>query len=69
LTGDNVGTAAVVAGVLRLEAKADLLPDAKLDAIGAYKKEGPIAMVGDGINGAPANALRLLQSSGSRCRD
>jgi Cd2+/Zn2+-exporting ATPase len=56
LTGDNARTAAAIGGALGLEARAELLPDAKLDAIAAYKSEGPIAMVGDGINDAPALA-------------
>ena len=51
------GTAAVIGGALGLEARAELLPDAKLDAIAAYKSEGPIVMVGDGINDAPALAV------------
>lgn len=56
LTGDNARTAAAIGGSLGLEARAELLPDAKLAAIAAYKSEGPIAMVGDGINDAPALA-------------
>jgi Cd2+/Zn2+-exporting ATPase len=56
LTGDNARTAAAIGGALDLEARAELLPDAKLDAIAAYKSDGPIAMVGDGINDAPALA-------------
>jgi Cd2+/Zn2+-exporting ATPase len=56
LTGDNARTAAVIAATLGIEAKAELLPDAKLAAIAAYKAEAPIAMVGDGINDAPALA-------------
>jgi Cd2+/Zn2+-exporting ATPase len=56
LTGDNTRTAAAIGGALGLEIRAELLPDAKLDAISAYKSEGPIAMVGDGINDAPALA-------------
>jgi Cd2+/Zn2+-exporting ATPase len=56
LTGDNARTAAAIGGALGLEIRAELLPDAKLDAISAYKSEGPIAMVGDGINDAPALA-------------
>jgi Cd2+/Zn2+-exporting ATPase len=56
LTGDNTRTANAIAGALGLEAKAELLPDAKLAAIKAYKAEAPIAMVGDGINDAPALA-------------
>ncbi len=56
LTGDNVRTAAAIAGALGLEAKAELLPEAKLSEIGALKARGGIAMVGDGINDAPALA-------------
>ena len=56
LTGDNARTAAAIAGGLGLEAKAELLPDAKLAEIGALKAHGGIAMVGDGINDAPALA-------------
>ncbi|PZW39855.1 Cd2+/Zn2+-exporting ATPase [Humitalea rosea] len=56
LTGDNARTAAAIAGPLGLEARAGLLPDQKLAAIAAYREAGPIAMVGDGINDAPALA-------------
>ncbi len=56
LTGDNARTATAIAGALGLEARAGLLPDDKLDAIAAYRKEAPIGMVGDGINDAPALA-------------
>ncbi|MDI3470348.1 MAG: P-type ATPase [Pseudolabrys sp.] len=56
LTGDNKRTAAAIAGTLGLDAKAELLPDAKLAEIGALKEHGGIAMVGDGINDAPALA-------------
>jgi Zn2+/Cd2+-exporting ATPase len=56
LTGDNSRTAAAIAGGLGIEAQAELLPDAKLSAIGALRKSGPVAMIGDGINDAPALA-------------
>jgi Zn2+/Cd2+-exporting ATPase len=56
LTGDNQRTADAIAGALTLEARAGLLPDAKLQAIAALRSEGPVAMVGDGINDAPALA-------------
>ncbi|MDT2022618.1 heavy metal translocating P-type ATPase [Methylocella sp. CPCC 101449] len=56
LTGDNARTAQAIAGQLGLEARAELLPDAKLAEIGTLKQAGPIAMVGDGINDAPALA-------------
>jgi Zn2+/Cd2+-exporting ATPase len=56
LTGDNARAAAAIGGAFGLEVKAELLPGAKLDLISAYKADGPIAMVGDGINDAPALA-------------
>ncbi|GLK67334.1 ATPase [Hansschlegelia plantiphila] len=56
LTGDNARTAEAIAGGLGLEARADLMPADKLAAIEAFKKDGPIAMIGDGINDAPALA-------------
>jgi Cd2+/Zn2+-exporting ATPase len=56
LTGDNRRTADAIAGHLGMEARAELLPDAKLAEIGRLKADGPIAMVGDGINDAPALA-------------
>ena len=56
LTGDNARTAHAIAAQLGLEARAELLPDAKLAEIGRLKTAGPIAMVGDGINDAPALA-------------
>jgi len=56
LTGDNALVAAEVAkqtGITHYEA--NLLPDEKLQKIDQLKKEGKIvAMVGDGINDAPA---------------
>jgi len=56
LTGDNELTAGAIAGSLGLEARAGLLPEDKLKAIAHYKAMAPIAMVGDGINDAPALA-------------
>ncbi len=56
LTGDNKRTADAIAAHLGLVARAELLPDAKLAEIGRLKADGPIAMVGDGINDAPALA-------------
>ena len=58
LTGDNPETAARVAQALGLkEVRARLLPDDKLTAIAAAKRAGEVvAMVGDGINDAPALA-------------
>ena len=56
LTGDNQRTGRAIAGALGLEVQSELLPDAKLAAIDEMKKAGPVAMVGDGINDAPALA-------------
>lgn len=56
LTGDNRRTANAVGGRLGIEASAELLPDAKLAEIARLKAAGPVAMVGDGINDAPALA-------------
>ena len=56
LTGDNARTAAAIAGTLGLQAKAQLLPADKLRAIAALQEQGPVVMVGDGINDAPALA-------------
>jgi len=56
LTGDNPRTGAAIAGALGLSVKAGLLPGDKLREIGALRAEGAVAMVGDGINDAPALA-------------
>nr|MDT0250677.1 heavy metal translocating P-type ATPase [Endozoicomonas sp.] len=56
LTGDNQRAAAAIAGKLGIEFKAELLPEDKVLAIQALqaKNQGAVAMVGDGINDAPA---------------
>jgi Cd2+/Zn2+-exporting ATPase len=56
LTGDNRRTADSIGRALGLEVQSELLPDAKLAVINDLKKAGPVAMVGDGINDAPALA-------------
>ncbi|MGF3024172.1 heavy metal translocating P-type ATPase [Methylobacterium aquaticum] len=56
LTGDNRRTGEAVASELGLNVKAELLPQDKLAEIAALKAMGPVAMVGDGINDAPALA-------------
>ena len=56
LTGDNARTAAAIAGTLGITARSELMPDAKLDEISELRKQGSVAMVGDGINDAPALA-------------
>ena len=56
LTGDNSSTANSIASEVGIEdVYGELLPDEKLTIIGKLKAEyGMIAMVGDGINDAPA---------------
>lgn len=56
LTGDNARTGQAIAGTLGLDVQANLKPEDKLRAIDALRASGPVAMVGDGINDAPALA-------------
>ena len=57
LTGDNSKTANAVARLVGIdEARGDMLPEDKLAAIDAYSARGPVGMVGDGVNDAPALA-------------
>ncbi len=62
LTGDNHRTAAAVASQVGLDGfHAELLPQGKLDAIDELLAEyGQVAMVGDGINDAPALARATI---------
>ena len=58
LTGDNVSTARAIADQLGIDdARGNLLPQDKQDAIAALSEQyGMAAMVGDGVNDAPALA-------------
>ena len=56
LTGDNERTGRAIGGPLGLDVRAGLLPDQKSREIEALKARGPVVMVGDGINDAPALA-------------
>lgn len=62
LTGDNNRTAQAIAKELGIEeVKADLKPQDKVEAIRMLvEKHGAVAMVGDGINDAPALAQATL---------
>ena len=62
ITGDNFGTAKAVAEEIGVDAyRAELLPQEKVEVVNALVAEyGTVAMVGDGINDAPAMAASTL---------
>ncbi|HDF8566580.1 TPA: Zn(II)/Cd(II)/Pb(II) translocating P-type ATPase ZntA [Enterobacter hormaechei subsp. hoffmannii] len=68
LTGDNPRAAAAIAGELGLEFKAGLLPADKVSAVTELNSNAPLAMVGDGINDAPAmkaSTIGIAMGSGT----
>jgi Cd2+/Zn2+-exporting ATPase len=58
LSGDNEGTARAIAQDLGMEYRAELLPQEKVEAVQELRaRHGKVAMVGDGVNDAPAMAV------------
>jgi Cu+-exporting ATPase len=63
LSGDNRAAARAVAaavGLAESDVHAELLPDDKLRVIHELAEQGPVGMVGDGLNDAPALAAATV---------
>ncbi|EPH6762942.1 Zn(II)/Cd(II)/Pb(II) translocating P-type ATPase ZntA [Cronobacter dublinensis] len=54
LTGDNPRAAAAIAHALGMDYRAGLLPADKVEQVNTLNARAPLAVVGDGINDAPA---------------
>jgi Cd2+/Zn2+-exporting ATPase len=68
LTGDNRANGEAVAKALGIEVSSELLPEDKLHIVKTLAAEGGVAVVGDGINDAPALAaatVGIAMGSGS----
>lgn len=69
LTGDSAGAAAPIAAQVGIdEVVAGIVPEEKARAVTRLKKQGVVAMIGDGINDAPALAaadVGMAMSEGS----
>ena len=68
LTGDNPRAAKAIADELGMTYRANLLPADKVKEVTTLNAQGPLAMVGDGINDAPAMkaaAMGIAMGSGT----
>jgi Cd2+/Zn2+-exporting ATPase len=68
LTGDNPRAAAAIANELGLDYRAGLLPEDKVKAVTELSELRPTAMIGDGINDAPAmkaSSIGIAMGSGT----
>ncbi len=68
LTGDNSRTAATIAAELNIKWRANLLPASKVSEVQRLNQQRAVAMVGDGINDAPAMktaTMGIAMGSGS----
>lgn len=71
LSGDNALVARAIAAQVGIdEARAPLMPDGKVEELRKLSKEGGVAMVGDGVNDAPALAATSVGvAMGGTCSD
>jgi Cd2+/Zn2+-exporting ATPase len=61
LTGDHEAVAQAIAAQVGVdEVQAGLLPEEKLETIHELEQDGPVTMVGDGVNDAPALATATV---------